>query len=248
MPHNHIGERAPLLGRKKGCAIATTTLVAVVSLMLGVLLTSAVILASFKPSDAELDVLQRDAFRYSPESFSVVNVTDAGVLVNVTVRCGIDVERSLGVGLSRDRAREAYRLGYRGGGLKQWEVVRSWVAGLAMPLLPSVVNVRIPSAINLSTTYGDLLAVGEIQTELKVPMLRDKDELQLMSILVLGKPIANSDVLLDFARQAWIDGEVKVVVTTATAEAVLEGWRFARLTKEDLLIRVTSACESRSSF
>ena len=110
---------------------------------------------SFKPSEAELALLPNKAFVYAgPDALHVLDIRNDGVLVNVSLRVGIDADLALGVNQrhrTEEEKEEAAAAGQRGNGVHWWEKLRRWVARQALLQLPEqVIEVMIPQPIAIS--------------------------------------------------------------------------------------------------
>jgi hypothetical protein len=212
--------------------------------------------ASFRPSPAELSSLPQTAFRYTPpDSVSVLNVTDAGIWLNVTIRCGVDTDRALGVqGFATPEERTAAeQRGDRGLGAVWWERLRRWTARKSLALLPSqTVQVTIPDQVYIFPQHFSsppLVSVA-IATPIDVPLVKNgpmtdpsgvPQWLLPTSFTTLVRPIATTGELWDFAQHAWAKGTAHIVLGASTAVAELPGawWsRYARVLKQDLVLAI----------
>jgi hypothetical protein len=239
--------------------IITLSLIAAFGLFLALLLNS------FRPSPTELDSLQDTAFQYAgPDGISILNITDDGILVNVSLRAGIDWDRALGVqGWANEEEKQgAIWKGDRGTGADWWERLRQWTAGKMMDQLSEpAVQVMIPEQVLVLPDHFDsfpLLSVS-IPSELRVPLITnvrssqdDQDWLRPLSVLALAKPIASTGDLLAFAQKAWEQGELKVVVGVSKAEATipLTGWlsKYAKIEKKDIIKQISMPGKSPQLF
>jgi hypothetical protein len=209
----------------------------------------ALLLNSFRPSVTELDTLQDTAFQYKgPDGISIVNITDDGILVNVSLRAGIDWDRALGIQrwVDEEERQEAVWKGDRGTGADWWESLRQWTAGRMMSQLSEpTVQVSIPDQVLVLPDHFDsfpLLKVS-VPSEFRIPLVANvksdsRDWLPPLSILALAKPIASTGDLLAFAQRAWEQGELKVIIGVPKAQATipLTGWlaRFSKIEKLDI--------------
>jgi len=214
----------------------------------------ALLLNSFRPSTTELDSLQDTAFQYAgPDGISVVNVTEDGILVNVSLRAGIDWDRALGIQqwVNEEEKQQAVWKGDRGTGADWWENLRHWTAGKMMAQLSEpVVRVMIPDQVLILPDHFDtfpLLRVS-LPSEFQVPLVgnvkpSNQDWLPPLSILALAKPIASTGDLLAFAQKAWEHGELNVVIGVPKAQATipLQGFlsRWAKIEKLDVTKQIT---------
>ncbi|WWC85667.1 uncharacterized protein L201_000533 [Kwoniella dendrophila CBS 6074] len=248
-------------------SILFTIIIVLFTLIIAAILFLVLLAASYKPSPSELSSLPKTAFAYSPpESISVLNVTDDGILVNITLRCGIDADQALGVkALSFDTPQEkseAERRGERGLGAGWWENLRRFTAHKALSRLqrPSV-SVHIPTLIDISspnfkslTSSPSILSVNVLD-ELEIPLIWDipnqpqppnsqPEWLQPISFRALAKPIASTGELWQFAQQAWAQGSVKVVIdiNRVVARPSDNAWwaKYAEIEKEDLTMEIKS--------
>jgi hypothetical protein len=199
-----------------------------------------------------LDSLQDTAFRYAgPDGISVVNVTEAGILVNVSLRAGIDWDRALGIQAWADEEEKqgAVWKGERGTGAEWWENLRRWTADKMMgQLSDSSIKVDLPEQVIILPDHFDsfpLLKVS-IPSEFNVPLVKnvpanpnDLGWLPPLHMMALAKPVASTGDLLAFAQRAWEQGEIKVVISVPEARATipLSGWlaKFAQIKKEDVV-------------
>ena len=221
----------------------------------------ALLLNSFRPSVTELDSLQDTAFQYAgPDGISIVNITDDGILVNVSLRAGIDWDKALGVQQwgNEEEKQAAVWKGDRGTGAEWWENLRQWTAGKMMGQLSEpAVQINIPDQVLVLPDHFDtfpLLKVS-IPSEFKVPLVQNvksgnQDWLPPLSILALAKPIASTGDLLAYAQKAWEHGELRVVVGVPKAQATipLQGWlsKFAKIEKLDITKVITMPGKSFS--
>lgn len=242
--------RRRLAGGSTRTSVLYIALIVALSLLAAVLLFLALLVNSFRPSAAEVDALQDTAFRYAgPDGISIVNVTDDGVLVNVSVRAGIDWDQAVGVHQWADESEKesAVERGWRGTGAVWWEDLRRWAAVKAMARLDSQsVRITIPEQVLILPdhfTSFPLLSVS-IPNDVEVPLVPDvssgrkEDWLHPVQILAIAKPIASTGDLMAFAQKAWETGEVNVIVGVTKVQVALplSGWlsRFARMEKEDI--------------
>lgn len=222
----------------------------------------ALLLNSFRPSTTELDSLQETAFQYAgPDSISIVNISDDGILVNVSLRAGIDWDRALGIQqwANEEEKQQAVWKGDRGTGAVWWESLRKWTADKMMgQLFEPAVRVDIPDQVLVLPIHFDtfpLLQVS-IPSEFRVPMVKDatssdQDWLLPLSIMALAKPIASTGDLLAFAQKAWEHGEIKVVIGVPKAQATipLQGFlaKYAKIEKLDITKQISIPGKSLSS-
>lgn len=251
-PHSHrIAIEQIRTRESRTRSILYIALIVTLSLFLVCGLFLVLLLNSFRPTPAELDSLQDTAFRYSgPDGISVVNVTEAGILVNVSLKAGIDWDRALGIQQWADEEEKqgAVWKGERGTGAEWWEHLRRWVAGRMMgQLSEQSVLVDIPDQVIILPDHFEsfpLLSVS-IPSEFKVQLVAnapiDPSDLRWLPplhILALAKPIASTGDLLAFAQRAWEQGELKVVigVPKVRASVPMTGWlaKFARVEKGDI--------------
>ncbi|WVQ85532.1 hypothetical protein IAT38_007698 [Cryptococcus sp. DSM 104549] len=273
------GERTPLLASSSrtssrpppdsGEALATprpprtrTALLALstilLSLFLSFLLFLALLFSSFKPSPSELNTLPSTAFEYTvPSHVSVLNITDSGVLLNITLRCGIDADRALGVQgwYAEEDQRDAIARGERGGGAAWWEGLRRWTAHRMVRSLPrQEMLVDIPDAIYIFPhhfTSPPLLTLS-FPEPLLLPLVTgvapshpahpDRSWLRPLTFVALARPIASTGEIWEFIRRGWAEGNVRVVVGANRVEVGLGGgqgtwWgKWLEMRKEDLVL------------
>ncbi|KAK4687814.1 hypothetical protein P7C73_g2304, partial [Tremellales sp. Uapishka_1] len=244
-------ERPPTERRRFGSILCTVLLV-LLSLTLSAVLFLVLLAYSFKPSPSELSTLPQTAFKYTPpDSVSVLNITEEGVYVNVTLRCGVDYDRALGVQSFRNDKERSHAIiqEYRGVGAGWWEDLRRWTAHRTLEIIPkSSVCVGIPAPIFIlpGKSLPPLLSLTVID-RLMVPLVRNvttktDDWLQEISFVALAKPIASTGDLWAFTQQSWRDGKAKVVVEVDMVDVKLPGkawWsRWAKGQKEDLALEI----------
>jgi hypothetical protein len=213
----------PIRRSRLGSILFTAGIVAF-SLFLSALLFVALLAYSFKPSESEVQSLPKTAFAYSlPESIQVLNITEDGIRLNVSLRCGIDFDRALGISPISEQDRvHAQDDSIRGIGAEWWEKIRRWTGHTLYKQLESRV-------VQVSLNDIPLLS-GRRQG--------GKDTLPLMWVQILAKPVAGMGDLLSAARKAWEEGEVRVRVQTKTAHVALpeKAWwaKYGTMVKEDI--------------
>ncbi|WRT63513.1 uncharacterized protein IL334_000418 [Kwoniella shivajii] len=240
-------------------SIVYTILIIWATLIIGFLLFLVLLAASYKPSPSELSSLPRTAFAYSPpDSISVLNITDDGLLLNISIRCGIDADRAFGVkefDNPQEKA-EAEERGERGLGAAWWEHLRRWTAHKALSKLQDpTVSVYIPDSIQISAPHfksSSLMSVS-IQDELQIPLIwninpqppnTDPEWLQPLSFTALAKPVASTGELWEYVQRGWAQGEVKVTIDINRVEARPSdnAWwtKYAMVEKEQLTMEIAS--------
>lgn len=244
--------------RSASTSILYIALIIALSLLAGSILFLALLVNSFRPTPAELDSLQDTAFQYSgPDGISIVNVTDDGVLVNISLHTGIDWYRAAGIHewVDETEREEAESRGDRGTGAKWWESLRRWAADKAMRHLDThTVKVVVPEHVLVLPDHFTSFPLFDvfINQPIEIPLVAGvqantsqrgkKNWLQPTHVLALAKPIASTGDLLAFAQRSWEQGEVKVVIgiTKVQVALPLSGWlaRFARMEKEDITRRI----------
>ncbi len=243
---------------RRARSIILTILIVLASLLISALLFLALLAYSFRPSPSELSALPKTSFKYTPpEEVKVLNVTEDGVLVNVTVRCGINADRAFGIERydNDDEKAAASERGARGMGAEWWEDLRRWTARKALAQLPSrAVAVHVPEQILIlphHITSPPLLTVS-IPSTLLVPLISDvslstlpdsTDWLQPISFTAIAKPLASTGQLWEFAQRVWAEGQARVVIEISKVEIELPAagawWgKYARREKEDLAMDI----------
>jgi hypothetical protein len=237
----------PIRRSRLGSILFTAGIVAF-SLFLSALLFVALLAYSFKPSESEVQSLPKTAFAYSlPESIQVLNITEDGIRLNVSLRCGIDFDRALGISPISEQDRvHAQDDSIRGIGAEWWEKIRRWTGHTLYKQLESrVVQVSLNDHILVlpeKAGNSPLLQVT-VPEPLDIPLLSGrrqggKDTLPLMWVQILAKPVAGMGDLLSAARKAWEEGEVRVRVQTKTAHVALpeKAWwaKYGTMVKEDI--------------
>lgn len=241
-------------------SILYTILITIFSLLFAAGLFVALLAYSFKPSESELQALPKTAFSYAgPDNVQVLNVTNEGILVNVTLRCGIDVDTALGIThLDDDEKAEAIQRGERGTGAEWWESLRRWTASRALGQLSTrSIEVNISDPIYVFPRHFDTPPLLSLQVldPLFVPLVPGVQSrsswLETMSFTALARPIASTGQLWDFVQHAWAEGEVKVVVGIGKVEARLpeRAWwaKYAQAVQEDLVMSLGVPGECPSS-
>lgn len=239
-------------------SILFTVLIVLASLLVSAILFVALLAYSFRPSPSELSALQKDSFKYlPPEGVKVLNITEDGILVNITVRCAINADRALGIqGFADDDEKAAaVQSGLRGIGADWWEVLRRWTAHKALDQLPlQAISVHIPDHINIFPHHvhsQPLLSVS-VLSPLLVPLLyglplgsspSETYWLVPVTFTAIAKPIASTGQLWEYAQHAWADGQARVVVGISKVEVELPGYeawwvKYTRAEKQDLVMEV----------
>lgn len=227
-----------------------TLIIALISVFLAFILFLILLAYSFKPSETELDALPSTAFKYTPpESISVLNVTEDGILLNITLRCGIDADRVLGVQEwdgKEDRVK-AEGNGSRGVGAAWWECVRRWTAHRMLAQLPSqAISVQSNESIYIYPRHSSPLLSVILTSPLSLPLVSgaqsNPDWLQPTTFTALAKPLVSTGQLWDFVQHIWAEGEVRVDVGLSRVEAQPDGdiwWaKYGRMVKENLALKV----------
>ncbi|WVR03317.1 hypothetical protein IAU60_000308 [Kwoniella sp. DSM 27419] len=235
-----------------------TVLVVLASILLAAVLFLILLVASYRPSPSELSSLPQTAFAYSPpDGVSVLNVTDDGILLNISLRCGIDADRALGVqAFTTDQEKDqAAANGERGVGAAWWESTRRWVAHRALKSLsqPSV-TVNIPRALQvLSDDSSAPLLAARILDVLQVPLVWDipvrssvendpPKWLRPVSFRALAKPLALTGELWEFVQRGWMRGSISVTVNIDGVQArpTEEAWwaKYAKVDKDKLSMEI----------
>ena len=192
-----------------------TAFVVLFSLLLSLILFVGLLAYSFRPSTSEVEVLPRKAFQYRlPENISILNVTEEGVYVNLTIPCGIDADEVLGIKpfVGAGDRRDAEVRGYRGTGAAWWENLRRWTARTSLGYLPDNIEVSIGQILvypERSTT--PILGVN-IEYPIGIPMVANASGswLQPLPVVALAKPIGTSEQFWAFVRQGWASGQIHV--------------------------------------
>jgi hypothetical protein len=235
-------------GQHRGRSILATALIVIASLVLTAILFLALLVSSFNPSEKELDLLSTTAFTYlGPDDVRILNITDDGILVQVSLRCGVDVDDALGLYRFKGAAEkdEAIASGTRGTGAEWWEELRRWVAYRVLDQLPTKtieVNVTDPMTIYTGSLDSLPLLSMTILDNLTIPLVTGVDRnlswLQPLTFTALAKPIASTGQLWEFVQHAWTAGEAKVVINIRKVQAKIPEsvwWaRYGRGEKEEL--------------
>lgn len=211
------------------------------SLILSALLFIILLAASYRPAPSQLESLPRTAFKYAPpDSISVLKLDDDGILLNVSLRCGIDVDRALGI-RPDDTDREQ--------GAAWWEALRRWTAYRVLPHLPSTVNVKLPAPL-IASLHSNASISLRVLDNMPIPMISGADSadgwMKPISFLVLSKPETASVEWWDLAKRIWADGYASVSVSVPSAIATYPLPWFSRnvsVEKEDLVLGFDVPCE-----
>jgi len=199
-------------------------LLTVFSLLLGVTLFVVLLLASFVPSDMEKESLH-EAFVYSDPKVDILNVSDDGVHINLTLRGGVDVDRALAVD------------GRRGTGL--WESIRQRFAHGVVGALPTqAVHVTLPEVLVYSRGGGLPLLNVTLPAAIIVPLTKS-GELVPIAVEAVGNPVAAAGELWTWGQDTWAKGTIDVVVGVAEAQATIPGawWsKWAVVDQRDIII------------
>lgn len=229
-------------------SILYAALIVALSLLAGCILFLALLINSFLPSHAEMESLQETAFQYAgPDAISIVNVTDDGVLVNVSFRAWIDWDQTLGIRSWGDESEkeDAGARGDRGANVEWWENLRRWTAGRVLGLLVKrSVEVEIPEQVLILPDHFTTIPLFSVTLphRLQVPIVpgadTNKEWLQPLHILALAKPIASTGDLMAFAQESWELRVARVIISAAKVQVDLPlgGWlaRFGKIEMKDI--------------
>ena len=213
------------------------------SLLLSAFLLLALLAYSFKPSESEIERLQKSAFAYSgPDNVQVIDISDNGIYINVTLHCGIDTDTALAIS---QRAQESDSEQDRGNGVFWWEELRKWVVNGVLDYLDAEYLTVETEDIVISPKEFDsppLLSLS-ILDPLHIPLVRDVDRHKLwlrpLIFTALARPIASTGQLWDFVQHAWINREAKMVIGMNAVEGGLRGgwWsKYAHARKENVVL------------
>jgi hypothetical protein len=219
-----------------------TSVIVISSILLAIFLFAVLLVYSYKPSSSEIYSIPRTAFRYTPpETLSIIGFDEDGIRVNVTLRCGIDYDRVLGIAaLEGDERVQAEQRGERGLGVGWWEGLRRWIGHKALGRLPSrTVEAEIPGFIHIyppSSSKADStspMVSLKLLEPLQIPLIPNlprsvsfTEYLEPVSFEVIAKPISTTGELWDFAQQVWVDGEVKATIGIRKALGRMPGWNW----------------------
>ena len=236
-------------------SIIGTTIIVLLSLFIAAMLLLALLAYSFKPSDREMETLPKTAFAYSgPDSIQVLDVSDEGILVNVTIHCGLDADQALGISQHRNRESELGE-GIRGTGAGWWESLRRWTAHHAMDQLSTKaveVDMIEPVLIFPDHFQTPPLVLLQVMDPIMVPLITgvkpNTPWLQPVSFTAVAQPVASAGDLWKFVQRAWAEGEASVVIGMFKVLAQLPDgpwWtKLAKVIKEDLI--VTASFDGKS--
>ncbi|ORX34943.1 hypothetical protein BD324DRAFT_633320 [Kockovaella imperatae] len=246
--------RTPTAARlpRQTCSFLLTAGLVIFSFIFTAMLFVLLLGYSFKPSESEMATLPNTAFVYShPDSVQVLNITDHGVCVNVTVRMGIDADLALGTKrYDGDSDGDPTSRGDRGQGVGWWEWIRRWTARQALAQLPQqAINVVFPHHIAVHrvehSSAAPLLSV-RVNQSIPVPLVLDaddsKDWLKPVSFLAFVEPTFQGSDMLHYLQSWWMQGQVNVLVSVqSVAVSLPEGvwWsKYGQLEKQDLSLNV----------
>jgi hypothetical protein len=166
-----------------------------------------------------------EAFVYKDPKVDILNVSEDGVHINLTLRGGVDVDRALAVD------------GSRGKGI--WESLRRSVAHGVLGVLPTqAVYVTIPEVWVQARASGLPLLNVTIPGDLVVPLTRNGALVDL-AVEAVAHPIAPTSQLWDWSMQTWANGTIDVVVGAQEAHASIPGawWsKWAVFTQTDVVV------------
>ena len=209
--------------------------------------------------------MPKTAFRYTPpDHVSVIDINEDGILLNISLSCGIDYDLALGIKSSRDeegKMMDEWTEGMRGFGAAWWEDLRRWIGREALGRLPKkAVSVSIPRGIIIYPYQQPKSLVSlSIPHPLSIPLIKDvpissdSSWLQPISFTALARPIASTGDLLAFAQKAWLAGDVRIemVVDKVQVELARKGkdrwWSsWVKMEKEDLsmMLQMPGGCPS----
>lgn len=252
-------EQSPPRRARVRSVLLTVSIVAA-SFFLSALLFIALLAASFKPSPSELSDLPQTAFKYtSPSSISVVNVTDDGILVNITLSCGIDVDRALGIQnfYQESERQKAAERGDRGMGAVWWESLRrksaNWLIG---SLQRKQMSLDISKGVYIFPENDSSPPLGHIDLlgPLSIPLVTgvppyspdhpDLSWLEPISFTAFVKPMASSGEIWNFIHQGWLHGGLNVAVGAESIQTGLgdgeERWwgRWVTMKEKDVSLQM----------
>ncbi|WWC57957.1 uncharacterized protein I303_100492 [Kwoniella dejecticola CBS 10117] len=245
----------------KIASVVYMILIVLATLLVGLVLFLVLLAGSFKPSSSELSSLPKTAFKYSsPDQVQILNITDDGLLLNISLRCGIDADKAFGVKAfyTPDEKVEAERNGERGIGSEWWENLRKYMTHKALSYLeePSV-SVDIPNEISISSPQfidptKSILSINVLD-DLRVPLVWDipleppssqPSWLQPISFTALARPLASTGELWEFVQRGWVEGAVKAIIDIERVKAkpTEKAWwtKYAEIEKEDLSMEITT--------
>lgn len=186
---------------------------------------------SFKPSESELVALPKTAFRYTPPTgISVLSISDDGILVNVTFRCGVDLDQAMGISGFEDEEgrRQAEKDNSRGTGAEWWESLRRWTASMVVQRLPGqMIEVAVDEPIMVARVDSVPLLRVELQRPIYVPLISDiraadrLDWLRPTSFTALAKPTAPTGIIWQYIQDAWMAGSVHASVNAQSIHVQL---------------------------
>lgn len=219
-----IGQEPPRHERK------SAFLVTLYSVLIGVIMFAALFIValgiSFLPNDTEKAEMH-EAFVYSDPRVDIINVSESGIHLNLTLVGGIDMDRALSVDGKR--------------GSSWWQSTRRGAAHLLFSALPTQeVYVTLPEVMVYAHGGGLPLLNVTLPGQVVIPLGHQAP----LAVEALANPIAPAGQLWKWGQKTWESGTVDVVVCAPEAKASIPGawWsRWVKVDQQDLSIPLTVA-------
>ena len=225
-----------------------TALIAICTILLTAILFLGLLLSSYAPSPTEKDSLPDAVLIHGPTDIKVLNVTSAGIWLEVEGYAGVDVDRILGI------HRAEVGEGERGGGAKWWERLRTEFGRLAVDLIGPV-EVREVQGLQIWSTSNEpeRLVSVKVPNVIPIPLATQVDALQLdhtiweippwlaaIRVPVHINPEATTSKLVGLARKAWKSGSIDVEIrleSVTVQSRHSRGWRgYVKHTERDVRV------------
>ncbi|KAL1406932.1 hypothetical protein Q8F55_006344 [Vanrija albida] len=187
------------------------------SLILGVVVFTALLAASFIPPAESESLDLAPALVYTSPGVKVLDVSGSGVRVNVTFRGGVDVDYVLA---ETKREWPSWVPGWFG------RVRESVAHGVIGTLPQKTVTVAIPEILVYRREGGLALLNVSFPGTIEVPLLVGKvhePEYVDISVEAVGTPVAPAGDVWKWSQNAWAKGHADVVVAAKEATASVQG-------------------------
>jgi len=145
------------------------------------------------------EVVQQDLVFSGPDSIRVINVSQAGIWVNIKGRVGVDAGKAIGIGnTAEDDILDIL-----------WKAFGRWSVRTLDRVTVDMTTIRIAPDYNPTETLLNL-DIPPIEMPLTVDPPDDQTWLTAMSSPVLIRPTSNRTVLLRFLKESWRRGGISV--------------------------------------